>query len=112
MGAFSTSQVQAQTAGGADVDITLLKQQSLLVKTKARQKQTAASATANAHAKVDAKVLSAADTPAYPVKVPCNRFDGSGASDGARSFDRRAKQESAAAYGTGRLNFRRRSTSA
>jgi hypothetical protein len=37
MGAFSTSQVQAQTARGEDVDIALLKHRSLLVKTKARQ---------------------------------------------------------------------------
>src|SRR6266849_6982884 len=70
-GALITSQAQAQSAGGNDAEIALLKQQLRMMEQKLDklQKQTAANTTAaaNANAKADAKV-SVANAAAYPVK--------------------------------------------
>ena len=68
-----TSGAHAQSAGGQDAEITLLKQQLKVMEQKLDklQKQTAANTTAaaNANAKVDAKTVSAANaSAAYPVK--------------------------------------------
>jgi phosphate-selective porin OprO and OprP len=74
IGALATSQAQAQSAGGSDAEIALLKQQLKLMEQKLDklQKQTAANTTAaaNANAKVDAKVNVANANAAYPVKGP------------------------------------------
>jgi phosphate-selective porin OprO/OprP len=74
IGALVTSQAQAQSAGGADSEIALLKAQLKLMEQKLDklQKQTAANtaATANANAKVDAKVNVANANAAYPAKGP------------------------------------------
>src|ERR1700760_4593826 len=68
IGVLITSGAQAQSAGGPDTEITLLKEQLRLMEQKLEklQKQTAA---AKANAKVDAKVVNVASTnTAYPVK--------------------------------------------
>jgi phosphate-selective porin OprO and OprP len=80
LGALATSQAYAQSAGNADAEIALLKQQLRLMEQKldALQKQTAAntSAAAKANAKADAKVNPKADVTvananaAIPVKGP------------------------------------------
>src|ERR1700722_6798281 len=79
IGALITTRAEAQSAGGPDAEIALLKQQLKLMEQKLDklQKQTTANtaAAANANAKVDAKVkadvrtagLSSANA-AYPVK--------------------------------------------
>jgi phosphate-selective porin OprO/OprP len=70
IGVLTTSGAQAQSAGGSDAEIALLKQQlqSMEQKLDKLQKQTAANTTAAAkvNAKVDAKMLNASTT--YPVK--------------------------------------------
>jgi phosphate-selective porin OprO/OprP len=74
LGALATSQAYAQSAGNADAEIALLKQQLRLMEQKldALQKQTAAntSAAAKANAKADAKVTVANANAAIPVKGP------------------------------------------
>src|ERR1700754_13213 len=75
-GALATSQAYAQSAGNADAEIALLKQQLRLMEQKLEklEKQTAAntSAAAKANAKADAKaepkVTVASANAAYPVK--------------------------------------------
>src|SRR5216684_6405517 len=73
-GALITSQAQAQSAGGNDAEIALLKQQLRLMEQKLDklQKQTAANtaAAASANAKAEAKVSVASSNAAYPVKGP------------------------------------------
>src|SRR5216684_1343395 len=73
IGALTTSQARAQSAG-ADAEIAALKQQLRLMEQKLDnlQKQTAANtaAAANANAKADAKVTVANANAAYPVKGP------------------------------------------
>src|SRR3984957_3511848 len=73
IGALITTRAEAQSAGGPDAEITLLKEQLRLMEQKLEklQKQTAANTTAaaKANAKVDAKVVNVASTnTAYPVK--------------------------------------------
>jgi phosphate-selective porin OprO/OprP len=74
IGALITSQAQAQSAGGNDAEIALLKQQLRLMEQKLDklQKQTAANtaAAASANAKAEAKVNVASANAAYPVKGP------------------------------------------
>ncbi len=71
IGALVASQAQAQSAGGADTEIALLKQQLKLMEQKLEklQKQTAANTTAAANA--NAKATSVANAKAaYPAKGP------------------------------------------
>jgi phosphate-selective porin OprO/OprP len=74
IGALITSQAQAQSAGGNDAEIALLKQQLRLMEQKLDklQKQTAANtaAAASANAKAEAKVNVASANAAYPAKGP------------------------------------------
>jgi phosphate-selective porin OprO and OprP len=74
IGALIASQAQAQSTGGNDAEIALLKQQLRLMEQKLDQlqKQTAANTTAaaKANAKADAKVTVANANAAYPVKGP------------------------------------------
>lgn len=71
-GALMASQAHAQSAGGNDTEIALLKQQLRLMEQKLEklEKQTAAntSAAAKANAKADPKVTVASANAAYPVK--------------------------------------------
>jgi phosphate-selective porin OprO and OprP len=73
VGALIASQAQAQSTGGNDAEIALLKQQLRLMEQKLDQlqKQTAANtaAAAKANAKADAKVAVANGNAAYPIKV-------------------------------------------
>ena len=73
IGVLIASGAQAQSAGGADTEIALLKEQLRLMEQKLDklQKQTAANTTAaaKANAKVDAKVVNVTSAnAAYPVK--------------------------------------------
>ena len=74
LGALATSQAYAQSAGNADAEIALLKQQLRLMEQKLDklQRQTTANTTAaaNANAKADATVKVANANAAYPVKGP------------------------------------------
>jgi phosphate-selective porin OprO/OprP len=73
IGALTTSQARAQSAG-ADAEIAALKQQLRLIEQKLDklQKQTAANtaAAASANAKAETKVSVANASAAYPVKGP------------------------------------------
>ena len=66
------AQAQAQSAGGNDAEIALLKQQLRLMEQKLDklQKQTSENTVAAAKAKADAKVAVANANAAYPVKGP------------------------------------------
>jgi phosphate-selective porin OprO/OprP len=76
IGTLLVSQAQAQSPGGGDAEITLLKQQLRLMEQKLEklEKKTSANtaAAANANAKADASVKASA---AYPIKGPVPSID-------------------------------------
>ncbi len=73
-GALMASQAHAQSAGGNDTEIALLKQQLRLMEQKLdrlqKQTEVTAASAAKANAKADAKVTLANANAAYPVKGP------------------------------------------
>jgi phosphate-selective porin OprO/OprP len=108
LGALMASQAHAQSAGGNDAEIALLKQQLRLMEQKLDnlQKQTAANTTAaaKANAKADAKVTVANANAAYPVKGPVAPSDAVVSMPGNRPTICTADNQNCVAI-TSRLHF-------